>query len=177
MSEEAKPDLSCVPYRRKGLYFAITIPFLLLLLGVLVFLGTVSLLLAGAFLLLFLAMSYFQAYCCVYQDCPYVGGFCPAVIGILPANLMAKVLYGKRTVVRSKARFELNALLGISSWLGLVVLPLFSLARLGIGFAIGYFACHVVYAVVFGLTICPVCAIRNTCPGGSFYRLFVSEES
>jgi hypothetical protein len=177
MTEEARPDMSCVPYRRKGLYFAITIPFLLILLLLIVYLGTVTWLLSLAFLLLYLAMSYFQAYCCAYQDCPYVGRFCPAVIGILPANLMARLFYSNRPIVRSKKRFEVSALLGIFSWLGLILLPLFWLARLGIGFAVGYFACHAVYAAVFGLTVCPVCAIRHTCPGGSFHRLFVKEGS
>jgi hypothetical protein len=176
MTSDAKPDMSCVPYRRKGLYFALTIPFLLLLLVVFIYLATVGLFVALAFLLLYLAMSYFQAYCCAHQDCPYVGGFCPAVIGILPANLLAKLLYDGRPLVRSKKRFEVNATLGVLSWLGLILLPLFWLARLGIGFAIGYFVCHAVYAAVFGLTICPVCAIRNTCPGGSFHRLFAREE-
>ena len=125
--------------------------------------------------MLYLAMSYLQAYCCAYQECPYVGRFCPAVIGILPANLMAKLLYGKRIPIKSKARFDQNAMLGILSWLGLILLPLCWLAKLGIGFAAGYVACHAVYAVVFGLTVCPVYAIRNRCPAGSFQRLFVSE--
>ena len=168
---EPKPDMNCVPYRRKGLYLALTIPMLLLLLAVLIYLGTFSILLSLAFLACYLVMSTFQAYCCAYQDCPYVGGFCPAVLGIMPASLIAKVLYGNREIVRTKARFETYATLAILGWLGLAFLPVYWLAKLGVGFAIAYVACHAVYAFVFSLTVCPVCAIRDTCPGGKVHKL------
>jgi hypothetical protein len=172
MTESNSPDPSCVPYRRKGLYWALTLPFLGLLLGVTAFLGSASLFLSMGMVLLFLSLCAFQAYCCAYQDCPYVGGFCPAVIGILPANWIARALYGSRPVVKSRRRFALYAGLGMLSWAGLILLPLIWLGRLGIGYAIGYVAAHAVYAAVFGLTICPLCAIRETCPGGAFHRLF-----
>mgnify|MGYP001828953384 FL=1 len=168
---EPKPDMNCVPYRRKGLYLALTIPMLLLMLAVLIYLGTFSILLSLAFLACYLVMSTFQAYCCAYQDCPYVGGFCPAVLGIMPASLIAKVLYGNREIVRTKARFETYATLAILGWLGLAFLPVYWLAKLGVGFAIAYVACHAVYAFVFSLTVCPVCAIRDTCPGGKVHKL------
>ena len=169
---EPKPDMSCVPYRRKGLYLALTIPMLLLMLAVLVYLGTYSILLSLAFLTCYLVMSTFQAYCCAYQECPYVGGFCPAVLGIMPASLIAKVLYANREIVRTKARFETYATVAVVGWLGLAFLPIYWLAKLGIGFAIAYVAVHAFYALVFGLTVCPVCAIRDTCPGGKFHKLF-----
>ena len=168
---EPKPDLSCVPYRRKGLYLALTIPMLLLMLAVLIYLGTYNIPLSLAFLACYVVMSTFQAYCCAYQDCPYVGGFCPAVLGIMPASLIAKVLYSNREIVRTKARFEAYATIAVTGWIGLVFLPVYWLAKLGIGFAIAYVACHAVYALVFGLTVCPVCAIRDTCPGGKFHKL------
>jgi hypothetical protein len=78
------------------------------------------------------------------------------------------VIYGNREIVRSKERFELYATLAIISWVGLAAFPLFWIAKLGIAFAIGYVVCHVVYTVIFGLTICPACAIRDICPGGKF---------
>ena len=168
---EPLPDLSCVPYRRKGLYLALTLPMLLLLLAVFVYLATYSLLLALAFLACYLVMSFFQAYCCAYQRCSYIGGFCPAILGIMPASLIAKVLYGNREIVRTKARFETHAAVAIVGWMGLVFLPVYWIARLGAGFALAYVACHAVYALVFSLTVCPVCAIRETCPGGKVHRL------
>ena len=168
---EAKPDMNCVPYRRKGLYLALTIPMLLLMLAVLIYLGTYSILLSLAFVACYVVMSTFQAYCCAYQECPYVGGFCPAVLGIMPASLIAKVLYGNREIVRSKARFETYALVAILGWLGLVCLPVYWLGQLGTGFAVAYVACHALYALIFGLSVCPVCAIRDTCPGGKIHKL------
>jgi hypothetical protein len=144
---------------------------LLLLLAVLVYLGTYSILLSLALLACYLVMSFFQAYCCAYQRCPYVGGFCPAVLGIMPASLIAKILYGNREIARSKARFDAYATVAVLGWIGLVLLPVYWIANLGIGFAIAYVACHASYALIFGLSVCPVCAIRETCPGGKVHRL------
>jgi hypothetical protein len=168
MPDDVRIDMSCVPYRRKGLYLVLTVPFLVLLALIFCYLWTYSFVLSLVFGLLYLSTSFFQAYCCAYQDCPYVGGFCPAVIGIMPASLIAKVIYGNREIVKSKERFELYATLAIISWLGLVAFPLFWLAKLGLAFAVGYVVYHVVYTVIFGLTICPACAIRDICPGGKF---------
>jgi hypothetical protein len=171
MPEGIRPDMSCVPYRRKPLYLGLTIPFLILLVSIFVYLWTFGFFLALVFGLFYLAMSFFQAYCCAHQDCPYVGGFCPAVIGIMPASLMAKLIYGDREIEKSEKRFALHATLGVLSWLGLIAFPLYWIAKLGIGFAVGYVACHVVYTVIFGLTICPACALRDICPGGKVQNL------
>lgn len=168
---ESKPDMKCVPYRRKGLYLALTIPMLMILLGVFVYLWTVSFVLALVFLGCYLWMSFFQAYCCAFQKCPYVGGFCPAVLGIMPASFIAKVVYGNREITRTKARFETVATVAVLGWLGLIFLPVYWLAQVHIGVAFGYVAIHAVYAIIFGLTVCPVCAIRETCPGGKFHKL------
>jgi len=173
MPNEFKPDLSCVPYRRKGLYFALTIPFLILLMSIFVYLWTFSFLPAMVYLLFYIAMCYFQAYCCAYQDCPYVGGFCPAIIGIYPANLLAKTLYKNKALKKSKAKFELNATLGVLSWLSLVAFPVYWLAKLGVEFVLGYVAGHAVYAIIFSLTVCPVCSIRLTCPGGKLQSILL----
>jgi hypothetical protein len=168
MAVTVKPDMSCVPYRRKGLYFALTVPLFLILIAVFVYLWTYSFVLSLIFSLFYLIMCYFQAYCCVHQDCPYVGGFCPAVMGIVPGNIMAKRIYANKNVLKSKRKFELHATIAIFAWLAIMVFPLLWIAKLGMAFSVGYVACHVVYYAVFGLTICPVCAIRNTCPGGKF---------
>ena len=177
MPQQNQPDMSCVPYRRKSLYFALTIPFFALLVLVFVYLGRFSFFLSLIFMLLYLAMSYFQAYCCAYQNCPYVGGFCPAVIGIIPASFISKLLYEGKGIKMSKKRFDLYAILGTSCWLALVAFPLYWLAKLGLAIAVGYLATHVIYALIFGLTICPVCAIRHICPGGKFHQLFISQGS
>jgi hypothetical protein len=166
MTEEIKPDMSCYPYRRKGLYFLVSIPLVVLLVLVAVFLWRFSPFLTLIMLLLYLATCYFQAYCCAYQDCPYIGGFCPAVTGIMPSSWMAKVLYGKK-INKSKKLFELNAGIAATAMFGLILLPIYWIFReLGVWYALGYFGFLVVYYLVFLLTMCPVCAIRGTCPGG-----------
>lgn len=176
MADTAKPDMSCVPYGRKGLYLALTAPLLLVMAAVAVYLGTFHVLLSLLFVLLYLSMSVFQAYCCAYQACPYVGGFCPGVIGILPASLLAKRLYGDELVVKSKAKFQRHVVLASVSWLGLAFFPLFWLTKLSSWLAIGYVLCHVIYTLVFWLTVCPACAIRDICPGGRLHHVFPETE-
>ena len=166
MSQDVKPDISCVPYPKRTLYVALTAPLLLILVLVLVYLWTHSFLLSLIFFLLFFAVCYFQAYCCVYQECPYVGHFCPAIVGIMPASFLAKMLYKKSQFVKSGRRFRLNIALATISWLALAIFPLYWIARAHVLLAVGYITSHVVYSAIFFLTICPVCAIRNTCPGG-----------
>jgi hypothetical protein len=175
MAEEVQPDMSCVPYRRKGLYFLLTIPFLLLLVAVFVYLWTFSFVLSLVLALFYGMTCLFQAYCCAYQDCPYVGGFCPAVAGIMPASLLAKLLYGRGRITKSKKMFETQATFGVIGLLGMAFSPVFWIAKLGLLFAIGYVAYHVVNYVVFLFTICPACAIRHTCPGGKLLGVFGKE--
>ena len=129
-----------------------------------VYLGTFNIVLSIVFVAFYLAMCYIQSYCCTYQDCPHVNGFCPAVLGIVPATWLAK----RHKVVKSERTFEVKVTLGIGCWLGLAFFPVWWIAKLGVLLALGYVGLHVVYAVIFGLTVCPVCAIRETCPGGKF---------
>jgi len=170
MPAEIKPDLSCVPFSRKTLYSILTTPFLVILLLVLIYLWTFSCWLSLLFLLLFLAVCYFQTYCCAYQECPYVGQFCPAIVGIMPASFMTKFIYRRKKIVKSKKRYWINIALATMAWLGLVFFPLFWIAKLHDALAWGYIALHLIYYLIFGLTICPVCAIRNTCPGGKLQK-------
>lgn len=163
--------MSCLPYRRKTLYFIITIPILLLYILVFIYLWHFSFILSILLLFFYLLMCFFQAYCCVYQDCPYIGGFCPGVAGIMPASLLAKLLYGKNKVKKSKKLFDINVSIAFTGVLGMAFFPLFWIAKLSIIYAIGYFLFHVVYYIVFGLTVCPVCAIRDICPGGKFQNI------
>ncbi len=168
MPEEMKPDMSCFPYRRKKLYLAITIPLLLLYILVFIYLWSFSFILSLIFLSLYLIMCFFMAYCCVYQDCPYVGGFCPGAAGLMPASLLAKLIYGNRKIKKSKRLFDINASIAFVAFLGMPFFPLYWLARLGILYAVGYFLIHIVYYIIFLKYVCEVCAIRHICPGGRF---------
>ena len=86
-------------------------------------------------------------------------------------NATVKVKAGRKKIVKSKRAFEINAMLAIVGLFGMGLFPLPWIAKLNAWFVAGYVALHVVYYVIFGLTICPVCAIRNTCPGGKLQRL------
>jgi len=158
MQTDPIPDMSCVPYRRKSWYFFLTLPFDLIMLMIGIYLWAFSPFLSLGMLVFFGMMCWFQAYCCVYQDCPYIGGFCPAVIGIMPASWLES--------------FNQSVTFAMMGWVGLILLPLFWLAKLGLGYVLGYVALHAVYTLIFGMTVCPVCAIRNTCPGGKFHQMF-----
>jgi hypothetical protein len=145
------------------------------LVAVFVYLWTFGVVPSLAFALFYGLTCLFQAYCCAYQDCPYVGGFCPAVAGIMPASLLAKWIYGRGRIRRSKASFETQAVLGFTGLLGLAFFPLYWIAKLGWPLAVGYLVLHLVYYGVFLFTICPACAIRNTCPGGKVHQVFLKE--
>jgi hypothetical protein len=164
--DDKKPDMACVPYRRKTLYFVLTVPFLTVLILTAAYLWAFSPWLTAGLALCYLGLFFLQAYCCACQECPYVGRFCPAVAGIMPASWLAKSIYGRREIAKSKARFEIYAVIGFLGLLGIAILPLWWIAKLSVPLAVGYFVWQLVYYLIFELAICPVCAIRETCPGG-----------
>ena len=174
-----EPDMSCYPYRRKGLYLLIAIPYVAVLASVFLYLllrkepgrkDGRSLVPAMVYLSFYLGMCYFQAYCCACQECPYIGEFCPAIAGIYPANILARMKYGNREAIKemekSQRRLKRDAALATICWGGIMVFPLHRLAKRSALFAAGYLFVHAVYYLFHGLMICPVCAIRDTCPGG-----------
>ena len=165
MTEECQPDMNCVPYSRYWLYLLLTVP----LVSMMGFVGYVlwtnhfayTIAYIGFYILTFL----FQSYCCYYQNCPYVGGFCPAIAGIVPASLVAKLLT-KIKVRKSKFLFEFFAILASINLLALIVFPLYWLFLYHIAVFVGFLILVMLYGFAFLLTICPVCAVRKTCPGG-----------
>jgi len=162
--------MSCVPYCRKRAYFILTVPFLILLILVAVYLWSISFAISLVFISLFVMANLFQSYCCAYQDCPYAGGFCPAVAGIMPSGMLARLIR-RKTVKKSEMLFNLFAAIAFLSLLGLIGFPLFWIADLSIPLAIVYFALNIAYYIAFSLAICPACAIRKTCPGGKLQNM------
>lgn len=162
--------MSCVPYRRKRAYFILTVPFLIVLVLVAVYLWSIGFALSLIFISLFIIANLSQSYCCAYQDCPYIGGFCPAVAGIMPSGMLARLIRGKR-VKKSETLFNLLAAIAFLSLVGLIGFPLFWIADLSIPLAIGYFVLNIAYYTAFFLAICPACAIRDTCPGGKLQNV------
>ena len=170
MNADSKPDMSCVPYAGKKLYLALTLPVMILIVLVAVYLWSFSVAVSITFIAFYILANVFQAYCCAYQDCPYIGGFCPAIAGIIPSSIIAKKFFAKR-IRKSKTIFDLCATVAFCCLLGLLVFPLFWLAKASVAFAIAYPVLIIIYVIVFLLQICPVCAIRNTCPGGRLERV------
>ena len=110
MPDETGPDMSCVPYSRKRAYFILTVPFLILLILVAVYLWSINFALSLIFISLFVTANLLQAYCCAYQECPYAGGFCPAVAGIMPSSILAKIILRKKVknAIRSVRSYRLS---------------------------------------------------------------------
>lgn len=102
--------MSCVPYSRKRAYFILTVPFLILLILVAVYLWSINFALSLIFISLFVTANLLQAYCCAYQECPYAGGFCPAVAGIMPSSMLAKIILRKKVkkAIRSVRSYRLS---------------------------------------------------------------------
>ena len=165
-----KPDMTCVPYARKSAYHFLTIPFMVFLLAVFVYLWTIHLGLAFAFLFFYVLACVFQAYCCAYQDCPYIGGWCPAIAGIMPASFIARWLYGKK-IKKTEGRFAFYAAIAFCGILGMGLFPLYWLGQTSLWLVVLYLVVHVAYYLPFLMIICPKCAIRNTCPGGRCHQL------
>ena len=169
VEEQFGHDLTCVPYAHKGRYVVQTTILLVVVGIVFLYLWTINPLLSLLMIVFYLGTNYFQAYCCVYQDCPYVGQFCPAVFGIFPANLIARRL-SRKGITRSKKKFERHATIAFTFWLGIVFLPVYWLYLLDLLIAIGYVVFQIASFLIFTLTVCPKCAIRDTCPAGAIPR-------
>ena len=154
----------CVPYKRKALYLILTIPIIILYLVIMIHLWQVNKLIFAIYCSFFILGILFQSYCCAYQDCPYIGKFCPGLGGFLiPASLVALLL---RKVKKVKVLFDLCASIAFICLLGIILLPVYFIFKLGLLLLILYSVIVVVYIVLFLLLICPACAIRDTCPAG-----------
>jgi hypothetical protein len=167
MNDQIPPNKTCIPYSRKYVYFLLTIPLMLLILVIVVFLFLINPFLSVIYLSFWIGANIFQSYCCNFQDCPYIEGFCPAVAGIIPASRIARLPVIKN-MKKSKSRFEIFATFGSLCLLGLIIFPLFFLIELDLLYPLAYLILILVYAILFLWNICPVCAIRGTCPGGLF---------
>jgi hypothetical protein len=187
--ETAGPDMSCYPFRRKKLYLAIVIPYVAVLAAVFFYLlvskdpGGRSAARTGrcylrglTYLAFYLGMCYFQAYCCACQECPYIGEFCPALAGIYPANILARMKYGKKGAIKSEEAFKANATAAAFCWGGMMLFPLPRLARRSAVLAAAYLLVHALYYLAHGLILCPVCSIRDTCPGGMLQSMVLKQE-
>ena len=169
MTEDERTETHCVPYEKRGRYYVSTAILFIVQGLIFLYLWTINPIYSLMMIVLYLATSYFQSYCCVYQDCPYIGEMCPAISGIYVGNIFAQKLYSKDTP-KDEKRFHRHKNLGILFWLLMVFFPLYWIYLLDLYYAIFYVIFHLGYFVLFGLTICPSCAIKETCPGGALQK-------
>lgn len=155
----------CESYQGKGKHLALTIPFLILVVMITLYLASINLIFSIIYIGFYVATNIFQAYCCVYQECPYVGKYCPAVVCLYPANFLAQLSFYKN-MERTEKKFNTFVALAELSLLCFAVFPLFFLFQLGILYLVGYVIFILIYAFLFLWFICPNCAINDTCPGG-----------
>ena len=154
----------CVPYPRRALYLAITAPIVVVYVAIAFFLGSIRLSLVLIYGACFVLIGVFQAYCCVHQDCPYIGRFCPGAGGFcVPASRLAKLW---RNVERTDTRFNVFGSIAFLNLLVVVFLPVYFLYQQSPLAMLAYLTIVVAYTLGMLLLICPVCAIRDTCPGG-----------
>ena len=154
----------CVPFKKKVLYLLLTIPLVTIFIAIAIYFWLTGLIPFIIYSSLFLMVIIFQSYCCAYQDCPYIGNFCPGIGGIIMISSIIALLLKK--IKKSKILFELFASLGFTCLIGITIFPLFFIYKLGIIVLISYLIIAILYFIAFFALICPVCAIRNTCPGG-----------
>lgn len=154
----------CVPFKKKALYLALTLPIVVVFILIAVYLYPLSRPAFVFYVSCFAAVMLFQSYCCAYQDCPYVGKFCPGIGGITVLSSLIALLL--RKAKKSKTLFNVFATLGFLCLIIITVFPVFYLMRTSIIVGIGYIVVSVLYIVLFFRFVCPACAIRDTCPGG-----------
>jgi len=154
----------CYPYRRKALYSVITLPMLGILALVAVLLWNLHWLLFAGYLAAMGATIFLQSLCCAHQRCPYMKGFCPGVGGfVVPASKLALLW---RNLELSQRAFNTAASVGGTLLCVIVLGPVYFIFRESVLLGVGYLVAVLVYAAVFLSRVCPVCAVRDTCPGG-----------
>jgi len=154
----------CVPYKRKLIYLALTIPMIALYIAIAMFLWQINVVFFAVYASLFVFVASFMSYVCVYWQCPYVGKFAPCVGGFcLPSSQIARLM---KNAKRSKARYNTFLTLAYASFFGIILFPMYFLYLQGIVYFLGYIGIVVVYCLLFTLFICPVCGTRHICPGG-----------
>lgn len=155
---------NCVPYKKKALYLLLTIPIVAIFIAIAVYLWTTNLIAFIIYCSLFLAVILLQSYCCAYQDCPYTGKFCPGIGGVIMLSSLIALLL--KNIKKSKKLFDFFATLGFTCLLAIMIFPAFFIYKINIIVLVAYLIIAIFYFIAFFVLICPVCAIRDTCPGG-----------
>jgi hypothetical protein len=150
------------------------IPLALFYVGTVYLLAVHLLLLAGIFLLFWIATNFAIAGICA--GCPYRGGYCPGACQLYFAPFLSKVLYKdkrKSAGPRSfKVHLALLGLFGIGSylfafyWLFVLYWPERALVVLAL---LGLLLLHMPLSFFL---LCPKCGYNDTCPMARVHKTF-----
>lgn len=150
----------------KALHLLPAIPLAIFYAGTVYLLAVISILLAGVFLLLWVATNVAVAGVCV--GCPYCGGYCPGVVQLyfapFLAALMCKGNKGSSDVRSSKINLALLGVFGMGSylfafyWLFMEYWPERAIVVLAL---LGLLVLHIPLSFFL---LCPKCGYNDTCP-------------
>lgn len=156
-------DKSCIPHPRKRWYWLISIPYVALIALTTIYLFNENINVAIIYLSLYIGSNIIHGYNCSFSPCPYVGTFCPGAFGWFWVGKIAK-LFQQIGLSKSNSLINLFFMFIMISLLGIIILPTFWLANLGLVFVIGYVIFFVVHFYFFLVLMCTKCAGRKACP-------------
>ncbi|MFC1898192.1 hypothetical protein ACFLYJ_01335 [Candidatus Cloacimonadota bacterium] len=159
----SKIDYKCLPYKRKGFYWLITLPYLTVFTITAFYLGKFNIVLSSIYILFYFLSVILHGYVCSFNDCPYKGSICPGAFGWFPVGKVAYIVE-KLKFKKSEQLINMFFLIIMLCLLGILTLPLYWFSKSGIGFSIGYFGFILIHFTAFVLIICPKCANRDQCP-------------
>jgi hypothetical protein len=161
---ELKFDQKCIPYPRKGLYWMINLPFIVLFILTAIYLWKINIVISSIYISFYIISVFSHAYICSFSECPYVGTMCPGAFGWFPVGKIA-MFCRKLKMKKSDSLINFLFLLILISLVGMIALPpIYWLNKLSFLFRFGYFVLVLIYFIAFILMICPKCAGRLNCP-------------
>ena len=159
---DLKIDRTCVPYPKKGIYWLVTLPYLIVLIGVTAYLWSYNMSVAITYFSLYLISTLLHGYVCSFSECPYKGTFCPGAFGWFPVGKIAGKL--KKPEKRNDKVTGILFLFIMLCTLGILAIPVYWINKLGITSSIGYVFLVLLHFFSFVIFVCPKCAGRGNCP-------------
>ncbi len=121
------------------------------------------------YLVSYLVVVYFQArFYCI--GCPYCGRFCPGIMNMTLANLLAAKWFKNKTFSEKRCLQNEPVILSLTAlYIGFPVIFMWAKAWL-----VALYAClFLVHFLLEFVFFCPKCSFRQTCPGGKMaIRIF-----
>jgi hypothetical protein len=148
--------------RDRLLYGLSLVPFLTAFIGTAWLLALYNPWMTGLLLFFYLLLNLFQAGCCV--GCPYRGKYCPAFLGIYPANVLSGILYPRRKF--DQGFFDRSAAAGEFTLLVMILFPIYWMLKTAWFLLPIYLLLLAAHLVIFMPTQCEKCSYHETCPGG-----------